>query len=287
MDEAANFCQGGCGLNSCMGGCADALEVVTPVAETAAKVFWCLGSPLAFPIIFCFDSDPHTQESSGWDVGMMQAPMKAPLTCCMSTICVPCGQYYVRKHAVLNGDMTKYKLWQGRHDGPHCLAVHCPRAPITIEAGTYGEQKCPNLFLCAEVTCLGGCFAPCCAFDVSRDIMKEERSLGIDPVEARFEKCQGFFGELMACAACTACCLRCSSCLLGCIATESDGAQELSGEARRLSSACYSLSRTCFRGMIAVQIMAIGCMSSQMIHEHRINDPNTVQEPKQLAMDRS
>uniref|UniRef100_A0A7S3V5Q2 Uncharacterized protein n=1 Tax=Chaetoceros debilis TaxID=122233 RepID=A0A7S3V5Q2_9STRA len=264
------FCQEGCGCNECMGRCADVLECITPIAESSAKLICCLGSPLAFPLIFCFDSDPHTHESSGWNITMMQTPSKASLACCLSTICVPCGQFYVRKYAVLNGDMSKYKLWQGKHDGPHCLANYCKGAPCTIESGSYGEQKCPNAFLCAEVTCLGcGLCSPCCAFDVSRDMMKEERGLGTDPVEARFDKCQGFFGELMGCAACAACQLRILSCCLGSIATESEGAQELSGEARRLSSACARLSQICFRGLISVKIIAMGCMSAQMVHEQK------------------
>mmetsp|Transcript_7334 Transcript_7334/g.9103 ORF Transcript_7334/g.9103 Transcript_7334/m.9103 type:complete len:219 (-) Transcript_7334:1547-2203(-) len=203
---------------------------------------------------------------------MMQAPLKAPLVCCTNSLCMPCGQFYMRKYVILNGDMSKYKLWQGRHDGPRFLAKYCQGAPCTIEAGTHGEQNCPNAFLCAEVTCLGcGLCSPCCAFDVNRDIMKEEHSLGTDPVEARFEKCQGFFGELMSCAACSACFLRCFACTLGNIAVDSIGAQELSGEAHRLSTACARLSRICFHGMVSVKILAIGCMSSQMVHEHRVH----------------
>ncbi len=279
------FCQQGCGCNACMGQCADALEFVTPVAEASAKALCCLGSPLAFPFIFCFDPDPHTHESSGWQLTMMQAPLYAPFVCCASTICMPCGQYYMRKHVILNGDMTRYKLWQGKHDGPHFLAKYCPGAPFTIEAGTHGEQSCPNAFLCAEVTCLGcGICSPCCAFDVNRSIMKEELSLGTDPTEARVKKCQGFFGELMSCAACSACWLRCFACCLGNIATESLGAQELSGEAHRLSSACARLSRICLNGMVSVQILAIGCMSSQMVHEHRVNLSSA---PKGTTMDRA
>ncbi len=280
MDETLTFFRQGCGCNKCMGTCADILEFITPFAESSARVIWCLGSPLAFPLIFCFDADPHTLESSGWNVTMIQASLRAPLICCANTMCMPCGQFYIRKYTILNGDMTRYKLWQGRHDGPHLLANYCKGAPCTIEAGTHGEQNCPNAFLCAEVTCLGcGMCSPCCAFDVNRAIMKEERSLGTDPVEARFDKCQGFFGQIMGCAACTACYLRCGACCLSCIATESQAAQDLSVEARRLSSACARLSHICFKGLISVRIMAIGCMSSQMVHEHRVN-PDILSAPK-------
>ena len=285
MEEAVDFCRGGCGCDGCMGTCADGLECITPAAEFSARVLCCLGSPVAFPIIsFCFSPDPHTLQSSGWDVGMLSAPSKTPFICCLNTICMPCGQFHMRKHVILKGDMSKYKLWQGRHDGDYCLASICKGAPCTIEAGTHGEQNCPNACLCAEVTCLGcGLCSACCAFDVNRDIMKEEYSLGVDPVEARFEKCQGFFGELMSCAACASCVLGCGACCIGNIATESEGAQELSGEARRLSVACARLSQICFRGLVSVQIMAIGCMSSQMVHQYRTVEASA---PKSNEMQR-
>lgn len=107
----------GCGMNGCFGVCADGLEVVNPFCEQFSSAIWCLGSPLAFPIIFCFTSDPHTHESSGYEIGMLEAPCRRPLTCCLTTFCLPCGQWYARRK-VLGGDMTKYKLWQGYHDGP-------------------------------------------------------------------------------------------------------------------------------------------------------------------------
>ena len=77
--------------------------------------------------------------------------------------------------------MSKYKLWQGYHDGPQCMARRCPGAPITIEAGTYGEQNCPEAFLCLEVWCAAGIWSMCCAFDVTRRMVREERGLGKDP----------------------------------------------------------------------------------------------------------
>jgi len=287
MEGAITFCQQGCGCNKCMGTCADVLEeYITPVAESTTRVICCLGSPLALPLIYCFDADPHTHETSGWNVTVTQAPKKAPFVCCINTLCMPCGQFYIRKHVILNGDMTQYKLWQKKHDGKYCLAKYCKDGPCTIEGGTHGEENCPNVFLCAEVTCLGcGICSPCCAFDVHRDIMKEELSLGTDPTEARFEKCQGFFGELMSCAACSAWHLRIVACCLGNIATESEGAQELTGEARRLSHACGRLSRVCFRGLVSVRIMLIGCMSSQMVHEHRVNAVSEAPQQQQVMRD--
>jgi hypothetical protein len=102
-----------------------------------------------------------------------------------------------------------------------CPARHCPGAPITIQSGTYGEDKCPNLFLCAEVTCLGGCWSVCCTFDVNRRMIKTERNLGDDPTEVRVNKCIGFFSALASKLCMIGCCVCISSRLIGCCANES------------------------------------------------------------------
>ena len=100
-------------------------------------------------ILFLITS-PYKKESSGYEIAMCDTPYKRPIICCLSTICCPCAQWYTRR-IILNYDMTQYKLWQGYYDGPQCCARSCPNAPITIKSGTYGEEKCPNLFLCLEV----------------------------------------------------------------------------------------------------------------------------------------
>lgn len=170
LDEIVNnncpqFVQDGCGLDPCCGACAQCLETVTPAVEWFSDMIWIFGSPLAFPIIFCFD--PETNDSGGWQISMLQSPTRRPLECCLSTLCCPCAQWYLRYKA-LGGDMTKYKLWQGRHDGPQCCARRCEGAPITIQSGTYGEQNCPHAFLCLEVTCLAGMWSICCAHGKSK-----------------------------------------------------------------------------------------------------------------------
>jgi hypothetical protein len=144
------FWTNGCGLNPLFRTCAQVLEGVTPIVEQLGNVIWIFGSPLAFPLVFCFSPDPHTKESSGYEISMCEAPCRRPITCCFATVCVPCAQWHARR-VVLEYDMSKYKLWQGYHDGPQCCARVCPNAPITIRSGTYGEEKCPNLFLCFEV----------------------------------------------------------------------------------------------------------------------------------------
>ena len=99
----------GCGCDGCFGTCADCLESVQPVLDQVSSCIWILGSPLAFPCIFFFSPDPHTNESSGYEISMLEAPTTRPITCCLSTMCVPCAQYYVRKK-VLNGDMVSELL---------------------------------------------------------------------------------------------------------------------------------------------------------------------------------
>mmetsp|Transcript_31983 Transcript_31983/g.39227 ORF Transcript_31983/g.39227 Transcript_31983/m.39227 type:complete len:335 (-) Transcript_31983:134-1138(-) len=257
----------GCGLDGAFGCCADVVDVINPCLDAVAKGICFLGSPIAFPLIFCFDPSPHTNESSGWSVSMLRAPLKRPFACCFATICMPCGQWDLRRRA-LDGDFTKYKLWQGYHDGPQCFATVCPSAPITIESGTYGEQDCPRAFLFLEVCCLGLTCSPCCSFYVSRQYMMEDRDLDIDPTEARFGKCQEFFYNVMETIMMIACCAQCFGCCVGCCAPDSEGAQELEEETRGCSSALYDIARTIRNGLTSVEVLAIGCMSAQMVHEH-------------------
>lgn len=280
-ENCPQFVQDGCGCDACCGHCADCLETVTPLIEWIADVIWCFGSPLAFPIIFCFD--PETTETGGWKISMLESPAKRPMECCGAMTCCPCGQYYLRRQA-LGGDMSRYKLWQGMHDGPHCLATRCPGAPITIEAGTYGEDQCPDAFLCLEVWCLGGVWSTCCAFDVTRRLMKQERGLGSDPTEIRQEKCVAFFAEIASKLFQLACCLYCSSLCVGCLAQDSEGAQDFAGAAGRASRACCEIVNTLWRGIWSVKVIAIGCMSAQMIHE--IDEGQGLTAPQSNTMER-
>ena len=257
----------GCGCDGCFGILADGLETVNPLLEYVADCIWVCGSPIAFPLIFLFPPPPESNPpGGGWQVSMLKSPLVKPLQCILFTVCCPCGQWYLRRRA-LGGDMTKYKLWQGYHDGPHCLARRCPGAPITIQSGTYGEDKCPDAFLCAEVWCLGCWWSTCCAFDVTRRLMKDERNLGDDPTEVRVNKCIGFFSELAHHLCMCGMCLHCASCLLGCCAPDSSGAQECSDEGGRAASACISCAHTCWRGIWSVKVIAMGCMSAQMDKE--------------------
>jgi hypothetical protein len=168
---------------------------------------------------------------------------------------------------VLGGDMTKYKLWQGFHDGPHCCARRCPGAPIVIESGTYGEQDCPNAFLCLEVCCLGGFYSVCCAFDVTRRYQREERGLSLDPTEARQQHCISFFSQIMHQCFKLGCCLCLSSCCIGLCAPDSAGAQDCAGQGGRAARSCCRIAHTIWKGIIWTRVIAMGCMTAQIIHE--------------------
>jgi hypothetical protein len=206
---------------------------------------------------------------------------RRPIHCCLYTICAPCGQWILRRQ-LLDYDMTKYKLWQGYHDGPKCCATRCPGAPITIESGTYGESKCPNAFLCAEVWCLGCIWSACCSFDVNRRMIKAQRNLGEDPTKVRVIKCIGFFSRIMQSLFQLACCVCIASCCIGCCAPDSEGAQECSGEGSRASGACFSCARTIWKGIWSVKVIAMGCMSTQMDVEMKQGQPLVSQPTKQI-----
>jgi hypothetical protein len=272
----------GCGCDGCLGVVADGLETVNPLMEYCADCIWCFGSPLAFPIIFCF---PAGKTSGGWKVSMLKTPITVPIKCCLYTLCAPCGQWWMRRE-LLERDMSKYKLWQGYHDGPHCMAQKCPSAPCTIKSGTYGESQCPECFLCLEVTCLAGIWSTCCSFGVNRRMMKEQYSLTDDPTEVRVNSCVGFFSRLASALCGLSICVCCASCLVGCCAPDSEGAQECSGEGQRAAGACQSCAATCWRGIWSVKIIAMGCMSAQMDYEKREGGHPAPSAPPQEKMER-
>lgn len=165
------------------------------------------------------------------------------------------------------------------------VARRCPGAPCTIKSGTYGEEKCPQAFLCAEVWCLGGCWSVCCAFDVNRRMIKEQRNLGDDPTEVRVNKCIGFFSALASKLCMLGCCVCITSKLIGCCASGSEGAQECSGEGQRAGNACRSCARTCWRGIWSVKVIAMGCASAQMDFELKEGQP-LASAPVKKAMNR-
>jgi hypothetical protein len=169
--------------------------------------------------------------------------------------------------------------------GPHCFARRCPGAPCTIQSGTYGEENCPNCFLCLEVWLLAGMWSVCCAFNVNRRMIKEQRHLGNDPTENRMNNCVGFFSRLAQQCCMLGCCVGITACCVGCCAPDSAGAQQCSGEAGRAGSECRQCAMTCWRGIWSVKIIAQGCMTAQMDVELKEGQP-LVQAPKAIQMDR-
>jgi hypothetical protein len=166
-----------------------------------------------------------------------------------------------------------------------CTATRCPGAPCTIESGTYGEDKCPEAFLCAEVWCLAGFWSVCCSYDVNRRMIKEQRNLGDDPTEVRVENCIGFFSVLASQLCMFGCCCCITSKLIGCCASGSEGAQECSSEGQRAGRACLACARTCWRGIWSVKIIAMGCATAQMQAELKEGEPLAT-APVKKSMDR-
>jgi hypothetical protein len=91
--------------------------------------------------------------------------------------------------------------------------------------------------------------------------------LNQDPTEERQQKCASFFGNIMqACFQAGFCCCL-TSCCVGLCAPDSEGAQECSGEAGRASRACCSIAHTLWKGIMFTRVIAMGCMSAQMVYE--------------------
>jgi hypothetical protein len=136
-----------------------------------------------------------------------------------------------------------------------------------------------------EVTCLGGIYSTCCAFDVSRRMVKQERNLLDDPTEVRVNSCVRFFSQIAHSLCMLGCCVGICACLVGCCAPDSGGAQECSGEAGRAGRSCRECAMTCWRGIWSVKVIAMGCMSAQMDYEMAHAQPLS-QKPIRQVMDR-
>lgn len=239
---------------------ADAMDYFAEYSEYIGRLVGCFASPLAFPLVYCFPADGDLG-GSPWNVSMEEAPFKQPAVCCCSFCCLNLTQYWVRQR-VLDGDMSRYKCFQGLRDGPYCCATCIPSAPFTFKAGTYGEQDCPAVCLCAEVA-----FCPYCAFQASREVQRSERSLGIDPTEVRVSKCLELFGQIAHCLCCVGCCIKCGGCCVGCCLGQTEGAQDFDASSQRLGNSLLQIANGIRRGMHWVIVIAVGCMSAQMVHE--------------------
>lgn len=239
------------------------LDAVLPCVELVGALASMVASPCVFPLVFCFPADGAESEGSSraWAISMLNAPVRRPLECVGAMLCPCCAQYYVRLRA-LGGDISRYKLFQGRHDGPKCCALMSPSLPFTLHAGTHGDAENPQLFLCLEAW-----LCTYCAFHVSRQTMREERDLGLDPTEVRTNNCLIFFGSIARACCCVGCALRCAGCLAGLCAPEGSAAEGAAGYASRLGGGCLRVAHAIRRGMAHVRCIAVACMSAQMVHE--------------------
>mmetsp|Transcript_87957 Transcript_87957/g.188684 ORF Transcript_87957/g.188684 Transcript_87957/m.188684 type:complete len:279 (+) Transcript_87957:1-837(+) len=235
------------------------MDTCAEPAEFLGKVVGCFASPIAFPLVYCFPAEGDL--GPPWAVSMEEAMLKQPVVCCCSLCCANCVQFWVRRR-VLNDDMSKYKCFQGLRDGPYCLATCKPELPFTFVAGTYGEQDCPSMCLCVEVT-----LCTFCAFQASREFQRNDRGLGVDPTEVRVYRCLDFFGQLAHCLCCVGCCLKCGGCCVECCLGQVEGAQDFADSSQRLGNALLHIAHGIRRGMHWVIVIATGCMSAQMVHE--------------------
>eukprot|EP00929_Paragymnodinium_shiwhaense_P102877 TRINITY_DN66104_c0_g1_i2.p1 TRINITY_DN66104_c0_g1~~TRINITY_DN66104_c0_g1_i2.p1 ORF type:complete len:317 (-),score=43.93 TRINITY_DN66104_c0_g1_i2:361-1311(-) len=251
-------CLKGCADQSCMETTADIMDECSQFMELLGKIAGIFASPFAWCCVYLCPAD---EENPGrpWDVSMEGAICYNPhIFCC--NFCCPCLiQYYVRRK-VLDGDMSRYICFQGRRDGNYCLAAMCPGKglPFTFTAGTYGEQNCPDGYLCMEATC-----CTVCAFEVSREEQREPRLLQRDPTETRVDRCLDFWGSVADCLCCCACCLTCFSCCLKCC-VDSEGSDDLAESSQRLGNSCHRLAHAIVQGMRWVITIAMGCMSAQV-----------------------
>jgi len=251
----------------CLGALDAGSTFAAPVLELVVGLSACCAGPFLFPLVFLFPASPGGADGeplpdSGWAVSMVQAPSRKPCHCLFTCVCPCAAQYFVRKE-VLGGEIQRrYKLFQGRHDGPHCCATISPSLPFTIEAGTHGEDRCPHACLCLEVW-----LCSVCAFYASRDLMRDERGLGLDPTEVRVHHCLVFFGHLAQLCCCVGCWLQCLGCCIRLSGTDNDLAQTCGDESSRAGASCMRVAHAIRRGMWHVRNVAIACMSAQMCYE--------------------
>jgi hypothetical protein len=105
---------------------------------------------------------------------LMGAPCSScPTSCCWFTCqFIPftqCLTQYFLRRKVLDGDMTKYVCCQGYFN---CCC---------FQAGSMGEQSCPDLCLCLEALCCN-----CYAVSASRIYTMEMYNLESDPCDYRY-----------------------------------------------------------------------------------------------------
>lgn len=113
-------------------------------------------------------------------------PCASPGFCCYALVCGYCASYQLRRRA-LYGDMSRYI----------CCAGSCPCS------GRFGEQSCPELCLCMEVSL---CFAQSVA---------STRYLIQDEMQLQNTQCDNCIIGTMICAQYLACICWLAACITG------------------------------------------------------------------------
>ena len=140
---------------------------------------------MSFLLTIYVDESPgkrHYKDSGGkFQTTMGNACFADCPTTCVWCLCQSsfifsgCTQYLLRSR-VLDGDMSKYRCFQGQFTACCC-----------IKAGTFGEESCPQLCLCCEACCCPGL-----ALSASRITVMDQYDLSSDPCDnrmIRFSNC--------------------------------------------------------------------------------------------------
>ncbi|KAJ1457881.1 hypothetical protein M885DRAFT_437377 [Pelagophyceae sp. CCMP2097] len=131
-----------------------------------------------------FSGDPVEGDSRAgrltmFKAGMMKAPCKDPGMFCLSFICFPCVNCYIRSQA-LEDKMENYQCCQGYYD---CMC---------FKAGTMGDQGSVACLLCE------GCCCHACAVSSTRNYLMDKYDLASDPWDNRIIRFNNFM-QLLSC----------------------------------------------------------------------------------------
>eukprot|EP01039_Chlorochromonas_danica_P003890 gene3890-4250_t len=158
--------------------------------------------------------------------------MNAPCAGGCTTILWFCGQFipftcgitqYCLRRKVLNGDMSKYSCFQGQLN------------PCCCQAGSCGENNCPDLCLCLEAHCCNSC-----AISASRMYVMEKYDLSSDPCDYRLIRINN--------------CLQILSCICNIIAIFVQDIRECARIIDRIADIFYHCVSGCFTAQVAYEV---------------------------------
>jgi hypothetical protein len=169
--------------------------------------FLCSGDPV--------EDDPYIGFSAReWETGMMKSCCANPLGCCVSMFFPCCCAFYLRYKA-LNGDWSKYSCCQG------FICGNCMKS-------VPGQEDCPQLCLCCEVT-----FCESCAISATRVYVQVERQIKTDPCDNRIIRFNN--------------CMQILSCICNILAIFFDGLDQLAAIIDLIADIVYCLTQACMQ----------------------------------------